>query len=80
MPIELSAESERMVEEEIASGRFQSLDEIIQQGILARSEDPASDRSKKHLESIERTLEFIRNPILLEGISFQELLEEGRQL
>jgi Arc/MetJ-type ribon-helix-helix transcriptional regulator len=79
MPIQLSPESERLVEEEIASGRFQSVDELIQHVLRTKNED--AERWRKHREAIERTRAFATNdPIRLCGVSFQELIEEGRRL
>ncbi|HWG18886.1 MAG TPA: hypothetical protein VG225_00050 [Terracidiphilus sp.] len=81
MSIQLSPETERMVAEEIARGRFQSVDEIIQQGIRARDSESEAERWRKHREAIARTVDFTgKNPLVLEGISFRELIEEGRRL
>jgi Arc/MetJ-type ribon-helix-helix transcriptional regulator len=79
MPIQLKPETEHLVEQEIASGRFQSVDEIIQQGINTRGDEAA--RWRKHQEAIERTRSFATDaPVRLSGITFQELIEEGRRL
>jgi Arc/MetJ-type ribon-helix-helix transcriptional regulator len=79
MPIQLSPESERLVAEEIASGRFQSVDEIIQQGVQAR--DGESERWQRHRRAIEWTLDFAKNRALpLNGIAIEELIEEGRRM
>jgi Arc/MetJ-type ribon-helix-helix transcriptional regulator len=81
MPIQLSPESERLVEREIASGRFQSVDEIIQQGISTKDDEAEAERWRKHREAIERTRPFTTSdPIRLSGVTFQELIDEGRQL
>jgi Arc/MetJ-type ribon-helix-helix transcriptional regulator len=81
MPIQLKPETECLVEKEIASGRFQSVDEIIQQGLRARNDEAEPERWRKHREAIERTRAFVtENPIRLSGISFQELIDEGRKL
>jgi putative addiction module CopG family antidote len=81
VPIHLSPETERLVEQEIASGRFRSVDEIIEQGLRARSAEAESDRWKRHRQAIERTRPFITDdPIRLSGISFQEVVDEGRRL
>lgn len=78
MPIQLSPESERLVEQEIASGRFQSVDEIIQLGI--RGQDEEAERWKRHSRAIERTRAFATDaPIHLSGITFQQVIEEGRR-
>jgi putative addiction module CopG family antidote len=79
MPIQLSPESERLVKQEIASGRFQSVDEIIQQGVRAQNDE--DERWRKHHQAIERTRAFITaDPIHLSGVTFQEVIEEGRRL
>jgi Arc/MetJ-type ribon-helix-helix transcriptional regulator len=81
MPIQLSPESERLVEQEIANGRFQSVDEIIQQGIRAREDDAESERWRKHREAIEWTRDFMKNhAVPLNGITIKELIEEGRRM
>lgn len=80
MPILLSPETERLVEQEIASGRFQSVDEIIQEGIR-KSDDAESERWKRHRRALERTHAFVTgDPLHLSGVSFQEVIEEGRRL
>ena len=79
MPIQLSPETERLVEQEIASGRFQSVDEIIQQGVSATDEEV--ERWRKHRNAIARTREFMLNRALpLNGITIKELIEEGRRM
>jgi putative addiction module CopG family antidote len=81
MPIQLSPETERLVEQEIASGRFQSVDEIIQQGLRARDDEAESERWRKHREAIEWTRDFASNRALpLNGITIKELIEEGRRM
>jgi len=81
MPIQLSPESERLIEREIANDRFQSVDEIIQQGIHARDEEADSERWRKHREAIESNLDFAKNRAMpLNGITIKELIEEGRRM
>jgi putative addiction module CopG family antidote len=79
MPIQLSPETERLVEQEIASGRFQSVDEIIRQGVCATDEEV--ERWRKHRNAIARTREFMLNRAFpLNGITIKELIEEGRRM
>jgi Arc/MetJ-type ribon-helix-helix transcriptional regulator len=80
MLLEVSQETERIVRQEIASGRFRSADEIIQKGIDARESEFEVERSQRHQEAMERTRDFIANPIRLEGVTIKELIEEGRRL
>ena len=79
MPIQLKPETERLVEQESASGRFQSIDEIIQQGIRTKGDE--AEHWKKHREAIERTRDFAKNKAIpLNGITIKELIEEGRRM
>jgi putative addiction module CopG family antidote len=79
MPIQLSPETERLVEEQIASGRFDSVDEIIRQGVRAR--DDEAERWRKHRRAIEWTRDFAENKAIpLDGITIKELIEEGRRM
>jgi putative addiction module CopG family antidote len=80
MSIQLSSETERLVEQEIASGRFQSVDEIIQRGIRNREDEAEAERLRKHREAVAWTLDFARNhAIPLKGVTIKELIEEGRR-
>jgi Arc/MetJ-type ribon-helix-helix transcriptional regulator len=79
MPIQLSPETERLVEQEIASGRFQSVDENVLQGLHASDEE--LERWRRHRQAIARTREFMLNrAIPLNGITIKELIEEGRRM
>ena len=79
MAIQLSPETERRVEQAISSGRFHSVDEIIEQGINARSEKDDSVHKHKRRKALEHMRKYIDNPIPLNGITIQELIEEGRR-
>jgi putative addiction module CopG family antidote len=77
MPIQLSPETERLVEQEIASGRFHSVDEIIQQGV--RTLDSEEERWRKHRQAVEWIQDFAKNKARpLKGITIKEMIEEGR--
>jgi putative addiction module CopG family antidote len=81
MAIQLSPETERLIEAEIARGRFGSIDEIVREGIRARSDEVEAERWQKHREAIARTREFVTSaPIQLHGVTLRELIEEGRRM
>ena len=72
-----SPETERLVEQGIASGRFHSVDEIIRQGV--RTLDSEEERWRKHREAIESIRDFaLHKARPLNGITIKELIEEGR--
>ena len=82
MTIQLNAETERLVQEELQSGHFHSVDEIIVQGIRARREKEQPQRSEaQRRQAVERALYFAENrAVSLEGISIKELLHEGHRV
>ncbi|HUY94188.1 MAG TPA: hypothetical protein VMU71_02775 [Terracidiphilus sp.] len=81
MAIQLSPETERLIQEEIARGRFGSIDEIVREGIRARSDEADAERWRKHREAMTRTREFVTaTPIELHGVTLKELVEEGRRM
>ena len=81
MTIHLSPETEKLVEQEIASGRFHSVDEIIQRGIKTREDEAEAEKWQQHNEAVSRILDYAQNHALpLEGITIKQLLEEGRRM
>lgn len=78
MAIQLSPETERLVEQEIASGRFHSVDEIIHVGIHAKEDDDPG-RSRRRSKALEHLRRYIDSPIPLNGTTIKELIEEGRK-
>lgn len=76
MSINLKPETERLVEEEIQSGHFQSVDELILEGVRALREK----RQSRH-EAVRRLQEFAeKNRTSLEGVSVKDLIHEGHRL
>jgi Arc/MetJ-type ribon-helix-helix transcriptional regulator len=81
MALQVKPETELLVEQLIASGKFHSVDEIIQSSVRQRVQPADAQQWENHRQAIERTREFVNgNPIRLDGISFQELIDEGRRL
>jgi len=82
--IRLKPETERLLEEEIRKGRFQSADEMIARAIhalrgqsMAEQERTAEDRCR----AVEWALDFARNrAVSLGDISIKELIHEGHRL
>jgi Arc/MetJ-type ribon-helix-helix transcriptional regulator len=82
MNIQLNPETERLVREELESGHFHSVDEIIVQGIRARRETRQTPESEAlRSEAVERALHFaLHKAVPLNGASIRELLHEGHRL
>lgn len=82
MMIELNPETERLVQEELQSGRFNSIEDIILQGIRARREKEQSQWSDAHRRhAVERALDFARHrAVPLNGVSIKDLLHEGHRM
>lgn len=82
MIIQLNPETEKLVQEELQSGHFRSIDEIIVQGIRARREKELPTRSEAQRRgAVERALDFARHKaVSLDGVSIKELLHEGHRV
>ena len=81
--IHLKAETERLLEEEVRQGHFQSADEVISTAIHALHEQSKAEqtRAQQRLRAVEWALEFARNrAIPLGDISIKELIHEGHRL
>jgi len=81
MSIQLNPETERLVQQELQSGRFHSIDEIILQGIRARRDKEQRQRTEaERRRAVESALDFARRKaVSLEGISIKQLLHEGHR-
>jgi Arc/MetJ-type ribon-helix-helix transcriptional regulator len=82
MMIQLNPETEILVQQELERGHFQSVDEMIVQGIRARREksQPALSEAQRR-QAVERALDFATHkPVSLDGVSIKELLHEGHRV
>jgi Arc/MetJ-type ribon-helix-helix transcriptional regulator len=82
MSINLKPETERLVEEEIQSGHFQSVDELILEGVQAwREKNLTRQTPEQRREAVARMQEFAeKNQTSLEGVSVKDLIHEGHRL
>ncbi len=83
MTINVKPETEQLVRQEIQSGHFSSVDEIIAEGVHARREKQSSERmaSDERTRAVDKALEFARHKaISLAGTSIKELIHEGHRL
>lgn len=83
MPIQLKPETERLVQEEIQSGHFQSIDELIVQGVRAlREKMPAHSSSSGERSAAAEAvahLRTLRKGITLGGLKIKDLAHEGHR-
>jgi hypothetical protein len=86
MAFQLKPETESKVEQALSTGRFQSIDEIIFEGIRTRVDLAELDRMqeierlRKLRQAIEKTFDFHKNsPRPVSDQSLKELIEEGRR-
>ena len=85
MNIILTPEQERIVKDELKSGRFQSAEEVIGEALHVLREKEisvaiaASNGAQR--EAVRDMLAFVeKNRIRLEGVSVKELIHEGHRL
>lgn len=83
MPINVKPETEQLVQEEIQSGHFRSVDEIIIEGVQSwRVKHHARQiGSEQRRRAVEEALAFARDKAIPIGqISIKELIHEGHRL
>jgi Arc/MetJ-type ribon-helix-helix transcriptional regulator len=85
MNINLTPEQERIVNDELKSGHFQSAEEVIAGALVALREkersSQASPSNGKHESAVREMLSFAEaNRTSLQGISVKQLIREGHRL
>ncbi len=83
MTINIKPETERLVQEEIQSGHFQSVDQLIVEGVHAWREKHQTKKvgAEQRRKAVEQALAFAKNrAISLGGVSIKELIHEGHRL
>lgn len=81
--INIKSETERLVQEEIRKGHFESVDQLIVEGVHAwrerRQAKPLGEKQRR--EAVDWALTFAKNRAApLGGISIKELIHEGHRL
>jgi putative addiction module CopG family antidote len=85
MNISLTPEQERIVKNELKSGRFHSAEEVIGEALQVLSQKEmstaAATSNSAQREAVREMLAFVeKNSVRLEGISVKELIHEGHRL
>jgi len=85
MNVRLTPEQEAIIEAELKSGHFRSIEEVIGEALQAlrekeRPSTAAAPNGKRH-EAVREMLAFVEtNRTRLDGISVKELIHEGHRL
>lgn len=85
MNIRLTPEQEKIVEAELKSGHFHTVEQVIAEAFEALREkeqsSPGRSADGERREAVREMLAFVeRNRTRLEGISVKELIHEGHRL
>jgi Arc/MetJ-type ribon-helix-helix transcriptional regulator len=85
MNVNLTPEQERIVNDELRSGHFRSVEEVIATALAALREkerSPSAGNSNGNQEStVQEMLNFVaENRTPLQGISVKQLIHEGHRL
>jgi putative addiction module CopG family antidote len=85
MNINLTPEQEKIVKEELKSGHFHSVEEVIGEALQVLSEKERSRNTETangaQREAVREMLAFVeRNRVRLEGVTVKELIHEGHRL
>jgi Arc/MetJ-type ribon-helix-helix transcriptional regulator len=83
MTVELKPEQERRIEELMRSGRFHSLDELLDQALEKvsagePSTDTAQEERKRRARNAVVHIRELRKGLSLGGLKIKDLIEEGR--
>jgi len=84
MNIRLTREQEKLVQEELKSGHFRSVEEVIAEALQALREKERSSGAESpggaRREAVREMLAFVeKNRVRLEGVSVKGLLHEGHR-
>lgn len=83
MNINLTPEQEKIVSEELKSGHFRTVEELIGRALqaLREREGSAGATLSNRVEAVREMLSFVEsNHIHLEDVSVKELIHEGHRL
>jgi Arc/MetJ-type ribon-helix-helix transcriptional regulator len=85
MKINLTPEQEKIVKEELESGHFRTIEELVGEALQAlREKEQSSGASVPNgaqRQAVREMLAFVENNhARLEGVSVKELIHEGRRL
>jgi hypothetical protein len=83
MTINIKPETERLVKEELQSGHFDSVDQLIVQGVLAWRQTHPSMRvgADQRNRAVDQALAFAKDrAIPLGGISIKDLIHQGHRM
>jgi putative addiction module CopG family antidote len=84
MNVNLTPELEKLVQDELKSGHFHTVEELIGEALQAlrdkeRSSQAQSNGSQR--EAVREMMDFVeKNHVRLEGVSVKDLIHEGRRL
>ncbi len=85
MNISLTPEQERIVKDELKSGHFRSIEEVIGEALQALREKEksaaAATSNGAQRDAVREMLAFVeKNRVRLTGVSVKELIHEGHRL
>jgi Arc/MetJ-type ribon-helix-helix transcriptional regulator len=85
MNINLTSEQEKIVKDELKSGHFRNVEEVIGEALQVLREKVQSstgvESNGAQREAVREMLAFVeKNRVRLEGVSMKELIHEGHRL
>ena len=83
MNINLTPEQERILKDELKSGHFKSVEELIGEALqaLREKEKPAASPNGAQQEAVREMLAFVeKNHVRLQDVTVKELIREGHRL
>lgn len=82
--IKLTREQEKIVQDELNSGHFHSIEQVIGEALRVlreKEESSSAVPNEAQREAVQEMLTFVeKNRVRLEGVSVKELIHEGHRL
>jgi putative addiction module CopG family antidote len=85
MNVKLTPELEKIIKEELESGHFRSIEEVIGKALQVLREKElglhAATSNGSQQEAVREMIDFVeKNRVRLEGVSVKQLIHEGHRL
>jgi Arc/MetJ-type ribon-helix-helix transcriptional regulator len=79
MTIDLKPAQEQLVEEALQSGRYQNVDEFLDEALSAWKHDQPLSFNLQRAQAAAASIRELRVGLTLGGLTIKELVEEGRR-
>lgn len=81
MNIYLTPQQQEIIQQQLKSGRFHSVEEVISEALQSLREQAGTIQPSARAQAVREMLDFVeKNRVRLDGISVKELIHEGHSI